>query len=340
MTKALPEISVCIGSYHKTLHLLGNCLRNIRDQDYPQEKIEIVVGYGGEQNEIENLAQQTGSRFIIVPKNKQSAEYNRGVAFNEAKKTFVLIFDDDNYMPEKDYLKKLTKPFEEDNSVVAVETCYYHYDKNYSLFDRYYALFGTLDPIPYYLNKADRMRQDQNKWSLVGQAEDTGNYYIVRFDSDPRKIPTIGSNGCLMRRELVLDNADTSPENFFHTDVLVDVIKAGHDRFAFTKNSTIHLTGEQGIINFMLKRYRYMRQFSLRDSSRRRYRVFMRGDEFGLLLFIMYSATFIKPTYDALRGYLKIRDRAWFLHPIICFAVLILYVAATIQGTAQKIIVK
>jgi len=41
--------------------------------------------------------------------------------------------------------------------------------------------------------------------------------------------------------------------------------------------------------------------------------------------------TFIKPTFDALKGYVRIRDRAWFLHPLFCFIVPSMYAGMFIK---------
>ena len=41
--------------------------------------------------------------------------------------------------------------------------------------------------------------------------------------------------------------------------------------------------------------------------------------------------TFLKPFTDSMRGYFSIRDRAWFIHPIMCWAYLYSYGVATIK---------
>src|SRR5258708_39702161 len=116
--------------------------------------------------------------------------------------------------------------------------------------DRYFSLFGCSEPLPYFIKKADRMPWGTKKWTLNGQALELGHYYLVEFDKNPRFIPSIGTNGCLMRRELVLRNANAMPEYHYPIDVMVDVIKSGHNKFAFVKTSVIHLTHSQGLIPF------------------------------------------------------------------------------------------
>ncbi len=59
-------------------------------------------------------------------------------------------------------------------------------------------------------------------------------------------------------------------------------------------------------------------------------------DKVGLIKFVIYSLTFVKPMYDSVRGYLKVRDVAWFLHPFICLSFLIVYGLAVINKNLHR----
>ncbi|MEK7095210.1 MAG: glycosyltransferase [Patescibacteria group bacterium] len=328
----LPSVSVVTATYDGSLDILSECLGRVRDQDYPQDKIEIILGHGGSKEFIAPILKRYKCKVVYVPKHLQNAEYNRGVAFNRAKNNLVLILDHDNFMPTKNYLKELVQPILIDPTIVATESCYFHYDRSFSPLDRYYALIGTLDPIPFYLGKADRMPQWSKSWSLLGRSIDRGTYYEVEFDKDPRKIPTIGTNGCLMRRNLVKKYADTRPGHHYPIDVMVDVIKSGHNRFGFVKNSLIHLTGSRGLASFLKRRFKFVNEYHFADNSKRRYSVFMPGDEAKLLLFVLYSITLVVPTLDAIKGFKKIHDPAWFIHPLMCLGICFVYGWGTIKS--------
>ncbi len=328
----LPTISIITATYDGSLSTLTECLKLVRTQNYPQKKIEIILGHGGKKETIAPLAKKFKAQFVLIPPEKQNAEYNRGVAFNLAKNQLVLILDHDNFMPTNNYLLELVEPFLKHKNLVAVESCYFHYDKKYSPLDRYYALVGTLDPIPYYLGKADRLPQTEKKWVLKGDSVDMGNYFLVKFLPDPRKIPTVGTNGCLMSRSIVTKYANISPDYHYPIDVMVDVIKSGHNQFAFVKNSLIHLTGARGLSQFLKRRLKFVIDYHFTVSSKRRYSVYMPGDESKLIKYIIYSVTFVKPTWDALKGYLKIHDPAWFIHPLMCFGICVVYGWGTIKN--------
>jgi glycosyltransferase involved in cell wall biosynthesis len=330
MSNSLPSISVITATYNSG-KLLNKCLKLVREQDYPQEQIEIILGDGGSKDNTIEIAKTYKAKVLHIPLDKQHAEYNRGRAFNEANNDLVLILDHDNYLPYREWLKDLVKPLMDDTRIVATTTCYYHYEQSYSIIDRYLALFGASEPLPYYLKKNDRMPQTAKQWCLAGKAVDKGNYYLVEFDKDPRKIPSIGTNGTLMRRRLVMENADVRPDHHYPIDVMADVIRNGHNHFGFTKNSVIHLTGANGFFEFLKRRKTFMENYHFRDMSKRRWSVVMPGDGLHVAMYVLNSLMLVKPTWDAFCGFLKIRDVAWFLHPMMCFCTTIIYGYVTIK---------
>lgn len=330
VANSLPTISVAIATFNSA-KTLDRCLRLIRSQEYPQSNIEIILGDGGSTDNTLEIAKKYKAREIKIPPNKQHAEYNRGVAYNAAKGEFVLILDHDNFLPYKGWLRDMIAPLIENTKMVATTTCYYHYDKSYSLMDRYFALFGTSEPLPFFLKKADRMPIFSKNWVLQGNSKEMGGYYLVEFEKDPRKIPSIGTNGTLMRRELVNKYADVRPEYHYPIDVMVDVIQGGYNQFGFVKNSIIHLTHTRGLLEFFRRRKRFVEQYHFQDSSKRRWSVVMPGDEFGVFLYVIYSITFVGPLLHSTKGFIHIRDIAWFVHPLMCFATTFIYGFVTVK---------
>lgn len=327
-----PSISIVTATYDGSLDILSECLSRVRAQNYPQKKIEIILGHGGSKTVIKPILKRFRANVVYIPKHLQNAEYNRGIAFNAAKNELVLILDHDNFMPTASYLSELVYPLVKNSNIVASESCYFHYDRSFSPLDRYYALIGTLDPIPFYLGKADRMPQWSRTWTLLGKSRDKGRYFQVEFEKDPRKIPTIGTNGCLMRRAQVKKHADVRPGHHYPIDVMVDVIKNGYTNFAFVKNSLIHLTGSRGIIAFLGRRLKFVSEYHFADNSKRRYSVYMPGDEIGLVKYVFHSLTLYRPLIDSIKGFIYIHDPAWFIHPIMCLGICIVYGWGTIKN--------
>ena len=330
-----PTVSVVVATFNSG-KTLDKCLRLVREQDYPQNKIELILGDGGSTDNTLKISEKYKANIVKIPKEKQHAEYNRGTAFGKAKGELTLILDHDNFIPYKTWLKDMVRPLLENPRMVATETCYYDYKKEYSLMDRYCALFGISEPLPFYLGKADRLPQNAKKWINFGKSMDKGDYYSVEFEKNPLKIPTIGTNACLMRTKLVKNNADVRPEYHYPIDIMVDVIKNGHNQFGFVKNSIVHLTNSSGFWKYIKRRLMFVEKYHFVDQSKRRYSVFMKGDEWKVVKFVFFSLTLAKPMYDALKGFVKIQDWAWFLHPVVCLLFLYVYGLVMIKQILPK----
>jgi len=322
MNVKLPTISCIIATYNseKTIAL---CLQSIRKQNYPQEKIEIILADGNSKDDTLKIAQKYNIKIISIPSKLQNAEYNKSIGVKAARKDLLLMLDHDNVLPHNKWLAHMVKPCIDNSRVVGVDTLYIHYDPTFSLLDRYLALYGSLDPVAYYLGKPDKLSQITKKYNRFGKATDCGSYYIVEFDE--KFVPTLGANGFLIRRKILLDNAQVDPENFFHTDVHVDLIRKGFRTYSFVKDDIIHLTGYNSIWGFLERRKLFMEQYQIKNHSKRRHSVYLPQDRLNLIKFVIITITFVMPTFDAFRGYIKIRDRAWFLHPLLCYMFLILY---------------
>lgn len=321
--KKVLSISIIIPTYNssKTLEPL---LRSIRRQNYNQKKIEIILSDGGSIDDTHKIAKKYNAKILtVVPKEKQNAEYNRAFGALRAKNEILTFFDHDNLLPHNKLIENMLLPLQENKNIIGVETLFYHYDKKYSLLDRYFALFGVNDPLPFYLGKADRQSYMFDTFQLSGHAQDMGKYYIVSFDKT--RIPTLGSNGFMVRKEILMKHANVQIDHFFHIDVNVDLIRKGYYTYAFVKDSVTHLSNHHDFISYIWRRRLYMAKYHIEDKSKRRYSVFEKKDIKKLIWFIFISLTFIKPTIDAFRGYKKIHDVAWFLHPFMCFGTVVVY---------------
>ncbi len=319
----LPTLSVVIATYnsHKTLF---QCLKSVENQVYPKSKIEIIISDGGSIDSTLSIAKKFRVK-IIQPKGiLQGAEINRAYGVYQAKNEILVLLDHDNILPYKTWFQDMVQPLIENKNITGVETLRYHYDKKSALIDRYFSLLGISDPLPYYLGKADRMSYAYDDYNGLGESRDCSNYYKVTFSDN--KIPTLGANGFLIRRKLLMENAQvTPPENFYHIDVNVDLIKKGFRQYAFVKNTIIHESCHQDLWHYLRRRKLFMEKYHLIDLSKRRYSVYVPKDFGKLVYFIFIGMTFVKPTFDAVRGYIKIHDMAWFIHPFMCFGIIVIY---------------
>ncbi len=327
-----PSIDIIIPTYNSSRTLL-RCLQSINFQDYPKSKLRIIVVDGGSKDKTLEIIRKYKIKLIRTDPKKQNVEYNKSVGIQASKSNLLFMIDHDNVLPSKKIIKKMVQPFIDDEAIVGVETLHYHYDKRFSLLDRYIALFGVTDPVAYYLGKADRMSYHTNTYDKRYKPIRVNGYFVVSFT--PRNLPTIGANGFMVRREILVNNAKVGVREYFHIDVNADLVKKGFNKYAFVDGSISHIGGNTSILKFLERRGMFMKQFYLDKSKitaqKRRYKLFVKGDAWKLIYFILISITLIVPLVDSIRGYLRVRDTAWFLHPVMCLSFVAIYGYAVIE---------
>jgi glycosyltransferase involved in cell wall biosynthesis len=308
--------------------VLENCLKSIREQDYDQSLVEIILADGGSKDNTLEIAQKYLAQ--VVPENTGSPEGAKAVALKRAQNELILEVDDDNILPDKKWLARMVECLEKEPQAVASYPWRYTYRKEDKVLNRYFSLFGVNDPVAYFLARADRQSWGSEKYTLAGQAEDKRDYFLVKFT--PENLPTVGANGFLIKRGVLL-KARVDERHFFHIDVNHDLVSLGFNQYVVVKNDIVHASGEN-FCRFFQKRQRYLQELYLRDSGNRRYFLYNpQKDRLKILLYSLVSLTLIYPTLQALKGYVKIRDRAWFLHPVVCFLIFWIYFWAVIRKT-------
>ena len=328
-SQGLPAISVIIVTYN-CAHNLEECLKRIRAQNYPQDRIEVLIVDGGSNDTTLKVAESYQARVIVKDEYRDNQEVRKGIGLLNASYGILAYIDSDNFLLGENWLREMVQPLIENENIIGSQTLRYAYTRSASTLNRYFALFGASDPTAYYLGKQDRLSWAQNSWDLLGEAEDRGHYYSVQYS--PEHFPTLGANGFLIKREVLL-KSNCEPSNFFHTDVLYDLAKQGYNTYGIVKNDILHLSGAT-FLDFVKKRAAYMKSYYQKESSRRRYKIYDPKnihDNLNLFKFIVYSLTLVKPLYDSVRGFLQIRDTAWFLHPLMCLAISVAYGLATID---------
>lgn len=323
--RQLPTVSIILITWNVE-RTIKSVLQTIEKQSYPKRLVEILAIDGNSTDKtLEIFKKSKLSINVIQSPYPKDPEACRGVGLGHAKGDIVCFIDSDNFLPTKDWLMNMIEPFTKYPQIVGTETMRFAYRKSDNYLNRYFALIGSADPVGLYLGKADKLSYLSDKWTIYGKIiKKENNYFIIDFV--PEEFPTLGSNGFCARRKLLL-KAKSDPLHYFHIDVPLDLAKKGHTTYAVVKETIIHDTATD-IVSFIKKRIGYMKLHYQKRSADRRYKVFdpeKRKDIIRIILFIFFSLTIVQPLYVAIKGYLKKKDQAWFIHPIFCFLITIAY---------------
>jgi len=267
---------------------LKDLVASIRSQDFDQSQIEILIETEGD------------------------SEQAKANGIRKAKGAICAMFCADNLLIHKKIFKDVKWLFDRAD-VVGVYTKYYRCKKDDNSLNRYFSLMGNNDPVAFYLDKADRKpvwtEQKDEMWSRVSFKD---------------KVPSLGDNGFFWHSETLKNRADLN--HYYPMDVAEDMRKLGHYAYVRCNGAHIwHRTTNGNLLTFLIKRYKYARDLYC-DRNDRRWKMLEGNKDYrNLLGFVVSTITIIPVLCISIRGFIKIKDPAWFWHWPVCFGFLITY---------------
>lgn len=310
-----PSVS-CVIPTLNSARTLERCLASIRAQDYPE--VEIVIVDAGSSDGTLELASAYGVDQVI-DNPLQTGEAGKARGARTAKGEILAFVDSDNVLVGGDWLQRMTAPFAE-SDVVSSEALRWDYAPDYSLVDRYCALTGVNDPASLFVGNYGRYSFLTGRWTGFPVEQEQRKGY-VRVRVNPDLLPTMGANGYLVRAEPF--RTVMTGDYVFDIDSVGTLARQGFDVVARVDVPIGHLFAPT------------YRDFARK--TRRRARDFLyysrRGDRTypwsryrrGLVLFVLATVTTIPTLAQALVGYSRKRDRAWWFHPVACWTTLAVY---------------
>lgn len=325
----LPRVSIILPTLNSE-RTLAKCLASIRAQDYPQDKLEIVIADGGSSDATLEIARRFEVDKIVENK-LLTGEAGKSAAMAVAEGELLALIDSDNLLPAPDWLTKMVAPFKE-VEVFASDPLEYTWRDKDSPLTRYFAMLGMSDPMCLFTGNYDRLCLITGRWTdLPVSFEDRGDYLLLSLTDTT--VPTIGANGCIIRRS-ALEGVDWQPY-YFDIDVIQQIVEGQGGRFAKVRCGIVHLYANR-LEEFARKQDRRIRDFLHFSGERKRnypwHKYRMRS---GVVLFCLYSVTLLPLLVQVARGWRRKKDAAWLYHVPVCWVTLFCYgrgVVARILG--------
>jgi len=322
-----PNISVVIPTLNAE-SVLEKCLKSISYQNYPKSKVEIIISDGGSTDNTLSISKKYKAK--IVENKLKTGESGKAVGIKAAKGEIIALIDSDNILPDKNWFNKMVEPFM-DEEIILSEPIKYTYRKKDPYLTRYFALLGMNDPICLFIGNYDRHSQVTNRWTdLKFQEEDKGDYLKITLDYQP--IPTIGANGTLIRKDVLLKEIKNA-EYLFDIDILLKIMKREHSvKIAKVKVGIIHTFVEDDAGKFFRKQLRRISDMSYHKSKNNR-DIDWEGSFMPKIILFMLKCVLIFPIiFQTLIGFYRQPDIAWLFHPIACYSTLFIYLYGWIKG--------
>lgn len=322
------------------------CLESISNQDYPKHLIEVIFADGGSEdntlniiNEFMNQEYDNGMRVYLFNNYLKTGEAGKAIAVKHASNEIVAFIDSDNILPTKDWLLRMIEPFG-DSEIVGSEPIEYTYRKNDGYITRYCALIGMNDPLCLFLGNYDRYSTLTGQWTEVPhKEEDMGGY--IKTELGKKFLPTIGANGFLVRR-LALEKCNIG-NYFFDIDIIYELLNSINPtnpnnptmKIAKVKIGIIHLFSDKLSI-FIKKQKRRVADYLYYNKIKLRKYPWNHIERTKIAKFCIFSILVYPLILQAIMGYHRKPDRAWYFHPIACILTLYIYAIKTLEGIFKQ----
>lgn len=315
---------------------LKDCLESIVGQDYPKDRVEVVIADGGSTDStlaiVDSLENRINMR--VVPNRLKTGEAGKAEGVKAAKNEILAFIDSDNILPDRAWLKRMVEPFE-DPEIIGAEPIGYTYRLNDGYITRYCALLGMNDPLCLFLGNYDRHCTLTGRWTeMPKKEEDKGDY--LKIDLDRKNLPTIGANGFFINRS-ALEGLGIG-DYLFDIDVIYELlnqngsaVNSTNKKFAKVKTGIIHIfSGDMR--SFARKQRRRVRDYLYYNKLDIRKYPWGGAVRLKLLKFVLSCLTVIPLLNQSVKGYRKKPDGAWFFHPLACWITLWEYGLGRIKG--------
>lgn len=299
MTSNRPSVSFLIPTLNAG-GILENCLQSIRRQDYPPDKIEIVVADGGSSDRTRDIARQYGA--IVLDNPRRGYDTGKCVALAAAHGDYVVFVDADNELTHPDFLTLAIQAFDKHPQALGLES-YYLPSAKMSSFCVYLShLLHISDPIAWMMSV---------KPVLLGRE---GAIERWTFPGSSLAWP-MGANGFVFRRSDL--SHLTADDKFEDCAVVVEMARQGRKEWLRVAGRGVHHYVVSGPIDFLKKRRRQTFHFlSLRGEGAASWT--QMGPAVPSWLACLYCVSFLGPFYHVLIGLAKTRNPAWLWHPYAC----------------------
>lgn len=223
-----PKVSIIIPVYNREI-FMKPALDSIFKQNYPKNKIEVLVVDAGSTDKTLKIARKYPVRIIHIddPMARKIGEPGKVLGYKKMTGDFYFYLDSDAEFVSKNFIRDLIYPFLDDSKIAGSFTRYMPSNKQ-SAFNRYVSrnelqLWGMLS---YLLPKiSDVTIEKRNKYDVV--------------KIDPDKSPPIGM--CFYRKKF-LSKVIKNPDKFNYVDIAIPLQLAdlGYDNFAYVDSAGMY----------------------------------------------------------------------------------------------------
>jgi len=294
-------------------------LESIRSQNYPQNKIEVIIIDGGSNQEV--LKKCGEYRFVKIYHNPKGFAEGAGMGKDQGiwKSTgeLIVIAESDIELIGKDWINNMIKPFQENQEIFgAVPKLFIHPNDNPT--NRYLSYVGV-DPFAVY-------RSIEGQLVLNPKLEkNNANYFLGSLNKNTPYC--MGSNGFMFKKSLTKKVGDYAQD----VEFIARLAKANHTQFAVVNNARIWHKNVKGFKDFIKKRIKWTRNYTkVYVKEKKDFNWVTSKPEF--ITYVAKNLLFFPQIPISIKKSLQYKDPSWFLHAPLVFMSTLLNIYYTIKS--------
>lgn len=244
-------VTVIIATFNSQ-RLLSLVLSSIRNQTYPQNKIEILIVDGGSRDTTLEIAKKFRCSVIANPKIEPL--YAKYLGYLHAKGKYIIYIDHDEVMQNPNSLRLRVDVFLKEPGIKAIAASGYISPQGYQVVNRYINEFG--DPFSFFMYRLSKrtdffMNTMSSRYSVVSDCKE----YVV-FNLPARaQVPLIelAAGGGMIDRDFFVRAFPEIKTHYHLIAHLLHLLRTSYPRLAIMKHDALIHYSSDNIVGYIKK---------------------------------------------------------------------------------------
>nr|MBI5455838.1 glycosyltransferase family 2 protein [Candidatus Levybacteria bacterium] len=304
----LPKVTFGIVTLNEEKRIKA-CLSAIAIQEYPKEKIEIIVMDGGSTDKTVEIAKKYRAKIYF--NEKKLAEPGLAAAYQKATGDYMVFMAADNIIYDKYWTRKIVQPFLDDVDNILVSFSRVVNSPSDNIWNKY--LNEDTDPFSAFVfNNASC----PDKFKKIYTVEKENSHYAI-YNYKIENFPLIALAQCTVLKTKIRRKLNSNYDDILP---LIDIIKKG-GKIAYVKDTGIYHFSVKGFTHLRMKFKKRIFNSIKTDSYVSRESYVSTERKIRRYLFLLYSFSLIIPLLEGIRLMIIKRKFYMLLHPIVSFII-------------------